>query len=158
MNPKIESLLNEAEDRYLKSDELASLGHYVVSMPDRLDVYRSLRDREVEIMQPVADQLQTRYPNDPDVLERSIKNGLLILRYCSMAMLLDDVEFVNERIRDWLDQVVQAYESQAIEQFLYQLLEQQIQTVLGVKAQTLLHPYLEAVQAYLKQLPQSSAS
>lgn len=152
MNPKIEALLNEAEERYLKSDELANLGHYVVSMPDRLEVYRSVRDREVDIMQPVADQLQTKYADDPEVLERSIKNGLLVLRYCSMAMLLDDVDFVNERIRDWLDQVVQAYESQAIEQMLYQLLAQQIQQILGAKAYKLMQPYLNAVETYLNQL------
>jgi Phycobilisome protein len=103
MPSPIEIVFDEAENRYLKTEELRSLGQYVVSLPERVSIYRILRDQELTLMQQVADQLHIQQPDThPDHLERSIKHGILILRYCAMGMLLADEGFVQSRLLNWL--------------------------------------------------------
>jgi hypothetical protein len=72
MHPSLESIFNDAETRYLNAKELDVVGDYVHSIPSRLEVYRFLRDEEVNILQPVVDQLQQKFPNsDAKRIERS---------------------------------------------------------------------------------------
>lgn len=150
MNSNIETLLDVAEDRYLKPEELTALGQYVTSLSDRLVIYRTLRDQEVQIMQPVADQLQAQYAQEPtEKLERCIKNALLVLRYCAMAMLLDDDNFVRDRISGWLTEVTQVYNTQAVDQQLYRLLEAKLNQTLPANQMSLLKPHLQTAQSVL---------
>lgn len=143
MHPQIESLLDQAENRYLNPEELVLLDKYVSSLPDRLETYRRLRDHEVAIMQQAVDQLQAEMPQVQTAdLERSIKNALLVVRYCAMSMLLDDETFTRERLLGWLSRNVQVYNTQAIDRALYRHLEKALTQALGPKAMSLLQPFL----------------
>ena len=103
MIPKIQELINQAQDRYLALDELRLIESYVSSLPDRLNLYKLIRDREIDILQSVADQVPTELPNVTlEDLELGIKNLVLVLRYSSMAMLLNDENFLKERLLNWL--------------------------------------------------------
>jgi hypothetical protein len=116
-------------------------------LPERLETYKYLRDQEIQIMQPVADQLQAELPQEKiGNLERSIKNALLILRHCSMAMLLNDEAFVKNRLLGWLTQTSRAYNTQTIDSTLYRLLNQQLSQVLSPQQMSLLKPSLMLVQ------------
>ncbi|MEO0535102.1 MAG: hypothetical protein AAF215_14680 [Cyanobacteria bacterium P01_A01_bin.123] len=127
MNKHLETLFNEPEKSYLKAQDLNLLSQYVGSLPERIKVYRQLRDKELEIMQAVADDLQQQFPQVAEAsLERSIKNGLLVMRYCAMAMLLDDPAFVVQRLNGWLKPITAVYDTQAIDRALYQHLTQQL--------------------------------
>jgi hypothetical protein len=127
MNIDLESLFAEAENRYLKPEELKGLTQYVESLPQRLETYTQIREKEVEIMQAVADQLPQHFPN-PSVedMERSIKNAMLMLRYCAMAMLINNDQLVKQRFVDWLSQSMAMYETQDFDKVLYKLLNQQL--------------------------------
>lgn len=150
MHPQIESVFDEAENRYLKPEELTVLTQYVSSLPGRLDAYRALRDRELEIMQAVADKLVTDMPNEStETLERSIKNALLVLRYCAMGTLMNDEEFIRSRLQNWLGQTIQVYNSYAVDAALYRLLEQAITRALAPNQSALLIPMLKVAQAML---------
>ncbi|EKQ69626.1 hypothetical protein OsccyDRAFT_2264 [Leptolyngbyaceae cyanobacterium JSC-12] len=150
MHPQIEALFDEAESRYLKPEELAVLSQYVDSLPARLMTYCTLRDRELEIMQQVADQLQLELPQEKvEHLERAIKDGLLTLRYCAMGMLLNDENFVKERLMSWLSGTMSLYNSQTINTVLYRLLNQRLTEALGTQAMRLLTPPLLIAQALL---------
>lgn len=154
MHPQIESLFDTAETRYLQPDELNVISQYVDSLPQRLDAYRTLRDRELEVMQRVADLLQAQMPNETvENLERSIKNALLTLRYCAMAMLLNDESFVKERLLGWLSDTTKIYNSQTIDRALYQLLNQQLAQALDAQAMRFLQPMLVLAQTILLQEP-----
>ncbi|NET53623.1 MAG: hypothetical protein F6K09_34735, partial [Merismopedia sp. SIO2A8] len=110
MHPEIEAMFDEAENRYLKPEELGSLNNYVKSLPNRLDAYRYLRDHEVAVMQEVAGQLESEFSNeDVATLERCLKNALLILRYSAMGMLLNDDTFLHHRLINWLEGTAKAY-------------------------------------------------
>lgn len=157
MHPQLAAVFDDAENRYLKSEDLSVLSHYVTSLPDRLDCYQAIRDHELEIMQWVADRLQVEIPHEPqENLERSIKNALLLLRYGAMAMLLDDPNFVKQRLLSWVGPTIQVYGSQAIDSTLYRLLNQRLPQVLNARQLSLLSPILEMTQTAL--LPPSDSS
>ncbi|WP_052128816.1 hypothetical protein [Neosynechococcus sphagnicola] len=89
MHETIQALFDEAESRYLKPEELTLLNEYVDSLPERLEIYRRIRDQELSLMQQVADQLEQDLPETSiPQLERSLKNTLLVLRQSAMALLL----------------------------------------------------------------------
>ena len=152
MHPQIDSIFDDAESRYLKPEELKIVSQYVESLPARLEVYRRLRDQEIEIMQWAADQLQTAMPQEkPEILERSIKNALLMLRYCAMSMLLNDGNLIQERYVAWIAEVNQVYKTDAIDKTLNQYLNQRLNQVLGAKGMSLLKPMLALAQGELAQ-------
>lgn len=147
MHPQIEDIFDNAENRYLKPEELRCISQYVESLPERLEVYRNLRDQEIEIMQWVADQLQTQMPQTAiEILERSIKNALLMLRYCSMGMLLNDEEFVKNRLLDWVSPSITVFDTEKIDKALYRLLNQRLEQVLGKQQMRWLSPILAMAQ------------
>jgi len=153
MHPQIETIFDAAETRYLKPEELKLVTQYVESLPQRLDTYRNLRDQEMEVMQWVADQLQAQLPQEEkELLERSLKNALLMLRYCSMGMLLNDEGLVRERFLNWVSQSTKIYNTEIIDTHLYRLLNQQLSRVLGSKQMNILSPMLTMAQTAL--LPQ----
>ena len=150
MHQQLESLFDEAENRYLKPEELGVLSQYVDSLPQRLETYRQLRDQELALMQQVADQLQAAMPQESiETLERSIKNALLVLRYCAMAMLLNDTSFVQNRLLNWLSRTVQTYNTQAVDMALYRLLNQRLTQVFNPQQLSLLKPSLALAQSTL---------
>jgi hypothetical protein len=143
MHSQIKTILDEAEKRYLKSEELGVISQYVDSLPERLDAYRRLRDQELGMMQSVADQLQIQMPQEKiEDLERSIKNALLVLRTCSMSMLLNDESYIHNHLLNWLGQTMQVYKTKSIDTALYRLLNQQLTQVLTPKQMALLKPML----------------
>lgn len=148
MQSPIETVFDEAENRYLKIEELRSLGKYVVSLPERVSVYRALRDQELMIMQRVADQLPIELPNTKlDVLERGLKNSILVLRYCAMGMLLADEAFVQSRLLRWLSDSIELHGTQAIESTIYSLTLQELNATLTPKQMAALEPFLTLVQS-----------
>jgi len=127
MNTDLEALFAEAENRYLKPEELTGLTQYVESLPERLETYCQIREKEVDIVQAVADQLPGYFPDtSTEDMERSIKNAMLMLRYCAMAMLINNNQLVKDRFVDWLSQSMSMYESQDLDKALYKLLNQQL--------------------------------
>ncbi len=152
MHPQIESIFAEAEKRYLNLEELNLINQYVDSLPTRLEIYRTLRDQELNIMQPIAEQLQVAMSQEPTVvLEQSLKNALLMLRYCAMGMLLNDEAFVQERLISWLGGSINGYDTQSADVMIYQLLNQQLSRFFRPEQLNLLLPMLTMAQTALVQ-------
>lgn len=147
MHPELESLLVEAETRYLKPEEITAFKRYVATIAARLKTYELLREKELTVFQSVTDELQNAFPNvKEEILERSLTNWLLTVRHCGMAMLLNDSEFLNQRAGEWLSGLVNAHRSQEIEAKIYQLLQARLKEVLPAQALELLQPFLEQTQ------------
>ncbi|HSM84038.1 MAG TPA: hypothetical protein VLS96_20275 [Nodosilinea sp.] len=149
MTFKLDALFDAPDKQYLDANDLSTLSQYVSSIPERMAVYRTLRDQEVAIMQPIADALQQQGGHSEAMVERSVRSGLMVLRYAAMAMLLDDDGFVEERLQGWLPEMVKAYETQAVDQQLFQLLHQQLGKVFSPAQVNLLKPSLETAQALM---------
>jgi Phycobilisome protein len=150
MNSKLEALFEQPGKRYLDAADLSILSQYASSIPERLKVYRLLRDQEVVLLQPVADLLQQQRPDlSAAVLERSLRNGLLLLRYVALAMLMDDPAYVSARLQSWLPEMIQSYNSQAVDLALHELLSQRLAQLLLVPQFNLLRPSLEQSKALI---------
>lgn len=150
MHSQIAAIINDAETRYLKLEELKLITQYVASMPERLDAYRNLRDQELEVMQAVVDQLQVEFPQESEAnLERSIKHALLMLRYCALSLLTNDETLVQHRFLDWVVPLAKVYETKAIDAKLYRLLNQQLAKALTSKQMSYLSPSLSLAQEAL---------
>ncbi|MGF1568488.1 MAG: hypothetical protein ACFCVD_10530 [Nodosilinea sp.] len=149
MTFKLEALFDTPDHQYLDANDISLLSQYVSSIPERVTVYRTLRDQEVAIMQPVADALERSAGQSEATVERSVRNGLMVLRYVAMAMLLDHTPLVEERLQGWLPEMVKAYESQAIDQQLLQLLQQQLALVFTPAQLNLLKPGLDKARALM---------
>lgn len=150
MIPKIQELINQAQDRYLASDELGLMESYVSSLPDRLKLYKLIRDREIDILQSVADQVTSELPNvTVEDLELGIKNLVLVLRYSSMAMLLNDENFLKERLLSWLEGIMSMRDLRRLNDTLYKLLNQTLRQQFSPSQLALLQPLITAAQVTL---------
>jgi hypothetical protein len=152
MHPEIEVLLDQAENRFLKAEELVAFKRQAATLAQRLKIYEFLREKEVSIFQPVANKLQEAFPDEKqEILERSLKHWLLVLRYCAMAMLLNDRSFLEQRLLDWLAGLVEAHQTQKIELTICNLLQTRIEEILSEQARAILQPFLDQAQSILIQ-------
>jgi Phycobilisome protein len=150
MHPEIEVLLDQAENRFLKAEELIAFKRQAANLAQRLKIYEFLREKEVSIFQPVANKLQKAFPDEKqENLERSLKHWLLVLRYCAMAMLLNDRAFLEQRLLDWLSGLVEAHQTQKIELTICNLLQTRIEEILSEQARAILQPFLDQAQSTL---------
>ncbi len=150
MMPKIQELISQAQDRYLASDELGLMESYVSSLPDRLMLYKQIRDREINILQAVADQVPTELPSVTDEeLETGIKNLILVLRYSSMAMLLNDENFLKQRLLNWLEGIMSMRDMRRLNEILYKLLNQGLRQQFSPAQLALIQPLITAAQVTL---------
>lgn len=147
MYPEIRILLDEAEERYLKLEEIVAYKHHVSSLAQRLQVYELLRDNEIAIFQPIADQLLAAFPqHKQETIERALKNWLGTMRYCAMAMLLNNPMFLQHRLLEWLTDIIQVHQTQGIDTTLYQFLQARLPEILAEEQMALLQPFLAQVE------------
>ncbi|AIE74152.1 MULTISPECIES: phycobilisome protein [unclassified Synechocystis] len=158
MQKDFERLFHRAEDHYLQPPEIIAFRKQLGLMGERLSAYRLVRDNEIVIFQAIADQLEEEFSNAPAAqLQQALLHWISILRYGSMAMLLSNPEYLQYRLLEWLEGMVQAHDLSAIETRLSALLKEQLQSLLGVPQYRLLEPFLvQADQTVLGQAPVSA--
>ncbi|MEG4325546.1 phycobilisome protein [Microcoleus sp. herbarium5] len=150
MHPEIEALLDQAENRFLKGEELIAFKRQAVTLVQRLKIYEFLREKEASIFQPVANKVQETFPDEKqETLERSLKHWVLVLRYCAMAMLLNDQNFLEQRLVDWLSGIVEAHQTQKIEATVCNLLQTRIKELLSEQARAILQPFFDQAQSII---------
>jgi hypothetical protein len=150
MQAELNELLVQAENRYLRTEELLGFKSYAETLAQRLKIYEFLRDREIVIFQPIADQISIIFPQEKEErLEQVLQQWILILRHSAMAMLLNDSEYLQRRVLDWLSGLVQAHDTQSIDTQIYQLLNTRLNELLSPKAMVFIQPFLEQVKSYL---------
>jgi nucleotidyltransferase/DNA polymerase involved in DNA repair len=150
MPSPFDPVFDEVETTYLKPDQLREIGKYVVSLPERVAAYRALRDQELRIMQQVADQLQSEGLDATEMdLERSLKNAILSVRYCAMAMLTGDESLLQNRWLNWLKESIEMNQSQAIDRVLFPLVSAQLNQTLTSKQMETFQPFWDLIQALI---------
>lgn len=143
-------LLDEAEHHYLQPQEMVAFKHHVLSITTRLEAYELLRDNEIALFQPVADGLLGVFPQEKqENLERALKHWLSVMRYCAMAMLVNNPEFLRRRLLEWLTDLVQVHQTQAIEMTIYELLQVRLPEYLTSEHLALVQPFLAQAEETL---------
>jgi hypothetical protein len=150
MNIQIDELIERAQESYLEAEDLEALQEYVQSLPKRMELYKLLRDREVDIMQAVADRAEGELPKTPEEdLERGIKNLILVFRYCAMGMLLSNEEFIKGRLLKWLEQIVSQFDMRSLNEALYKSLNYVLKEELSDEQLSLMQPLITSAQVTL---------
>jgi hypothetical protein len=150
MHPELEALLHSAEEIYLEDSELQLFTQQIVSLSKRLEIYELLRDRETDTFQKVADRLQEAFPKENQkLLERALRHWILVMRYCVMAMLIDNPEFLQRRLLEWLTDIVKAHDLQTLENSLCQLLQMRLKKILSDEQWIILRPFVIQAQRTL---------
>jgi hypothetical protein len=150
MQSDFEMMLHEAEVRYLQDPDVLLFKRHYISLQERLEAYRSIRDQELSIFQPIADPLLEAFPSaQAQDVERALRHWIAVLRYAAMAMLMNNPEFLRRRILEWLTDVVQAHQLQAIELKLYDLMVVQIKAAVPKSQIDYLMPFLEQAKLAL---------
>ncbi len=150
MYPELQALIHEAEYSYLQGGDLETLSNHVATLGDKMSAYKVLRDEELTIFQGVADKLENKFLDDSvKKLENSLQHWLLITRYCAMAMLLNNPEFLERRLLEWLTDIVQVRETRTIDEEVYSLLVGQVKKVLSEVQVTYLLPFLTQAKDHL---------
>lgn len=147
MNSEFETLIYDAEDAYLQSQDVEQFQQHMASLAQRLEIYELLRDREIHIFQPIADQLQATFPQEsPELLVRTVKHGLSVLRYCAMAMLLGNSDYLQRRLLEWLPGQIQAHQLESLALHMFQLIQEQLTSCLSSVQMTFIKPYIAQAQ------------
>ena len=151
MITEIDSLIYKAEAEYLAQTDLGIFKSQILYLEERLKVYEQLREIETETFEHVATQLINNFPDEPQAnVKLALKHWLTIVRYCGMAILSNDSQYLEQRIMDWLPEQIAAYQIQELEQNLYSYLHKRLKKVLGVEQFSILQPYLEQCQKVLQ--------
>lgn len=148
MQPIIASIFHDAENNYLNPEALTEVSQYMTSLKERTTLYRTIRDQEINWMQPIADELEQHFPSEAlPRLEMSLRNALLSLRHCAMAMLMDDPSYLGDRFLNWFHESSQVHASLEIDRYLQTALRRQLSSNLSSPQFRLLMPFLDQVQA-----------
>jgi hypothetical protein len=150
MNPRILTMLNTAEHRYLDPAEQQELWQLFQDMTNRLMVYEQLRTQEAQIFRPVVRQMPTGTEEEAMAV---LRDWVGALRGAALAMVLADPELFHQRVGQWL----QTRPPSSLHPLLAQRLQAQLKTVMGAQGWSLLAPYWEQVQQCFGELRQVEA-
>ena len=150
MQSDIKDILYQAEADYLNSQDVLLFKSHALSLAKRLEVYKLLRDREVAIFQPIADEISSKFSQEsPQLIEKALKHWISIMRYCAMAMLLNNPEYLQRSILEWLTEMVRAHQMQSMESTIYDLLFSHLKKIMPSDRFALIEPFLEQTQTIL---------
>jgi len=150
MYVELKTLLYDGETHYLQNEELNTLKSHIDSLKTRLETYKALREEELNIFQAIGLSLQESFPGENEkVLAEALKHWISVMRYCSMAMMLNSSEFLQTRLLEWLAPVVAASEWQEIENKISQTLVLRLKYSMKPQQLQLILPFVEEAQTTL---------
>ena len=147
MNPTLEKFLYLAEEQYLQADQIADYRTYLASLAKKVEVYELMRQNEVEIFKILASDLQEKYPDErSSILCEALSQWSLVLKYCCMAMILDNPDYLSTRVENWLRELIQLRSIPQMDDMLYATLIEILPEFLIDAQIDLLKPFLEQVK------------
>ena len=150
MHKNFEKITQMAEDHYLHGLEIQGFQLHLASLKDRLALYKLLRDQEIELFQPIADDIvKTFATEDEKHLETLLKHWIAVMRYGSMAMLLNNPEFLQRRLLEWLSSPIAVHQTQAIERKICNKLQDSLAEMLTNSQLALIEPFLNQAETVL---------
>jgi hypothetical protein len=113
MNDDINTTLRRAEGRYLNDNERAVIEAYTDGMLYRLQTMEAVERVEAILLDEVVDTVLHAHPeiaelHGPGGAPRVRRDQALVLRYATMAMVLDDPNFLYDKLAVWLRTILTA--------------------------------------------------
>lgn len=105
MNRNLTAILVNAEGRYLSKTEQQQFKDYVESFAARAAASSEMEKKERDIVDGAIANVMKTYPDIKEKFSDPEKKGRedfsLVLRYATLAMVKDDVEFLDEALLRW---------------------------------------------------------
>ncbi len=148
MISQIDSLQRELDGRYASDRELQFFWDYARSFNLRLQTYLKLQGLEPEILKRVQAKMRMLDPSlladgSQDLTAKWKQDTLRVLRYSAVAMLLDDRDFLRDRLLYWMQTVMKAFGAQRSCEVTYRVMQEVVREQLTLAESNLLCPILE---------------
>lgn len=161
MNNQLETMLTEAEGRYLSSAEEAKLTVYMDSLPRRMAAMRAVEAAESKIIAKTLADLLGAHPEYKERYKmfgkKARRDIVLVLRYCALAMVRDDESVLAERLLYWLQTIFTAFNFGPALDTAYRALARHAEEELAAEHVELLAPYLRLAHQIITQPPRSNS-
>jgi|GEM_PF-7043021 len=147
MNHLLNSMIARAEGEYLEREAQEVIIDFVSELPRRFDLMNELAKSEGAILEDTLDIFYKRFPmvaqRHRETSPSGVRDLRLVLRYASMAYVLDDLRYLDEKLLSWLRPILHSYlETEAID-FAFSTLVSVSQDHLTKHVAELISPYLE---------------
>lgn len=148
MLKQLSRLSIETDGRYATAEELQFLHDYLQSVEQRIDAYKKIRDSEEQIADRVAEKMREADPNvfrkgDRDMSAICKRDRKHTLRCSSAAMLVDDLERLQNGLLLWQRTIVQAFSDSYPTEVTYQVMPEVIKEHLTAEEAELIMPAIE---------------
>lgn len=149
MTSELATIWKNTENSYLGAEQQQKLSTYAQSIALRMKALKDLEGIEDKICNETADLIFERYPKVEkrvDGREKTVRDLVLILRYCGQAMLREDMQFLEDQLLHWLRTMLVAFQfGNNCLKDSYIWLDQRCQHHLQAETYQYLKPYLQAV-------------
>ncbi|MDX2240882.1 MAG: phycobilisome protein [Leptolyngbyaceae cyanobacterium bins.302] len=151
LNYALDQHVIEADGRYLNTQELQPLEHYIQTYSTRLEAYQQLQEHSEKLVIMALRKLATTYPELVQQHGARCKYDMTeVLRYIAIAILRDDEIFFKDQMMVWLDTILLAHKRQAQCGQAYRNLQDAIAAHLSAAATGLIRPYLDLIAQSLQ--------
>lgn len=154
MNSDIRETLSDAEGRYLEPEEQTMLMEYADSLEQRLIIMRDVQATESEIVDSVVETVMEQHPEAVErhqkLRDKTARDVSMVLRYCVLAMVKDDPEYLEDQVLHWFRKVVvEAFEMDEYIDTAYSTLIDEVDRHLEADDFQILAPYLRMTHSIL---------
>ncbi len=145
----------QTDGRYATDAELQFLGSYVASFTVRQSAYQKLQTSERRIVQQVQAKVRQLDPgafvyDNQDISSKCERDTLFVLRYSTLALLLNDTKLLEEQVLIWLQSIMRTFKDhQRRCDLTYRVMQEVVKQYLNPAEAALFCPILELNRSYL---------
>lgn len=148
MFTNLERLSVEVDGRYATPEELAFLKFYFQTFKYRISAYQKIQKNESVIMNQIQEKLEKINPNiflqgSVNLKSKWRSDTIRVLRYSAMALLIDDPEYLQQRLLIWFSTILQAFKVQDLTQLTCQTMTDVIKNYLTPEENNLFLPLIQ---------------
>jgi len=148
MLSQLQRLSLVTDGRYATDAELQFVQDYVKSYALRVETYQALQTSEAAIVQQVYAKMMARNPallrsGASDLTAKWKRDTMRVLRYSSVAMLLNDPDTFQEQFLLWFQTIMRAFSAQKSCDATYEAMQEVVKQTLTPIQASLVCPILE---------------
>ena len=153
MNTQIQDMFTQAQGRYLAQDEVDVLVGWAAQLDQRVAAMTDIQANEERIVNATVAEVMRLHPSfereHADAANKATRDFAYVLRYCTLAMVRQDSDWLESTLLVWLKTILQAFGMGQVIDTSYRVLPQQAERALRPETTRLLAPYLRLTHAVL---------
>jgi hypothetical protein len=154
MLKSLNQIVARAEGSYLSAAQLNQLEQYHRSFAQRVQTYQAIQKLEGEILSELSRRLKKANPSweqsfSSEDSAKCVRDSGNVLRNCTLAMLLDDKDYLYDHFLHWLKTIMVSLDHVGFHQQIYAPLKAVLKDKLTPSQANLLLPYLAYAQSVM---------